>query len=70
MKLVPNAKRIAMRSHSMWAFYWSFIVLAAPELIFYIWQIDTNPRLWYVLGLVLLAYGIIGRLKDQGIGDA
>lgn len=70
MKLIPNWKRIAARSHSMWAFYLSLAALVLPELIFAIWTVDTNPRLWWFVGVTLLAYGIWGRLKDQGIGDA
>ena len=69
MKLIPNAGKVARKSHSMWAFYLSFAALVTPEVIFYIWQIDTNPRLWWFSGVALLAYGIVGRLKDQGIND-
>lgn len=68
MKLVPNAKRIALRSHSMWANYLGILCLVAPELIFWLRGVDTNPRWWWIAGLALIVYGIIGRLKDQGIG--
>lgn len=67
MKLVPNWKTIASRAHSMWAFYASVICLALPEIIFTAWQVDTNPRIWWLAGLTLLIYGILGRLWDQGI---
>ena len=70
MKLIPNWKRIAKRAHSMWALYLSLVALVLPELIFAIWTVDTNPRLWWFVGVALLVYGIWGRLKDQGIGDA
>ncbi|MDR6266531.1 lysozyme [Roseobacter sp. N2S] len=69
MRLIPNAKRIAIRSHSMWANYLGILCLVAPELIFWLFERDTNPRIWWIAGVTLIAYGIFGRLKDQGIGD-
>ncbi|WP_299297462.1 lysozyme [uncultured Tateyamaria sp.] len=70
MKLVRNAKAIAARSHSMWAFYASLICLVLPELIYGTLQIDTNPRVWWLAGIALLIYGVWGRLSDQGIDTA
>lgn len=67
MKPVKNAKRIALRSYSMWANYLGIAALIAPELIFVIWGVDTNPRLWWVSGLALILFGIAGRLIDQGM---
>lgn len=51
----------------MWAFYASFACLLLPEAIFWLFEVDTNPRLWWFLGVALLIYGVIGRLKDQNI---
>lgn len=67
MKLVPNAKRIAMRAHSMWATYLGIICLLAPDVIYLMAERDTNPRIWAIAGLLLLVYGALGRIKDQGI---
>jgi GH24 family phage-related lysozyme (muramidase) len=67
MKLVKDAKRIAMRAHSMWANYLGILCLIAPELIYWLFERDTNPRLWWLAGIALIVYGIFGRLKDQGI---
>jgi GH24 family phage-related lysozyme (muramidase) len=67
MKLIKNWRDVARRAHSMWALYLSAVCLVAPDLIFYFAGIDTSPRLWWVLALALLIYGIWGRLKDQGI---
>lgn len=67
MKLIPNAKRIMLKAHSMWANYLGILCLLAPEAIYYFTQIDTNPRLWWIAGVALIIYGIIGRVKDQGI---
>jgi len=35
--------------------------------VYWLTGIDTNPRFWWVTGLVLIIYGALGRLKDQGI---
>lgn len=70
MKLVKNWKKIAAKSHSMWAFYLSVIFLIAPELIYLMFGRDTNPRVWWIIALACLIYGIFGRLKDQGIDRA
>lgn len=67
MKLVKNAGRIALRAHSMWANYLGILSLLLPEVIFALTGRDTNPRLWFGLGIALIGYGIWGRLKDQGI---
>ncbi len=67
MKLIENWKDVALRGHSMWAFYASFVCLALPEALFYVADIDTNPRIWWCLGLGLFLYGMVFRLVDQGI---
>ncbi|MGR3452866.1 lysozyme [Pseudooceanicola sp.] len=67
MKLIKNWRQIAGRSHSMWAFYLSFLALVLPDAIYLLTGIDTNPRLWWIIGVALLAYGIFGRLKAQNI---
>lgn len=69
MRLVPNAGAILRRAHSMWANYLGVLCLLAPELIFMTTGRDTNPRVWWVLGLALIVYGIIGRVRDQGIDN-
>lgn len=70
MRLIPNWKAIALKSHSMWAAYLGIVVLAAPEVIFLTTGADAvSPYLTGYVGLTLLVYGVIGRLWDQGIGD-
>lgn len=70
MKLVPNARQILVRAHSMWASYLGILCLLAPELLFGVFEVDTNPRIWWLLGIGLILYGILGRVKDQGIDGA
>lgn len=69
MKLIPNWKRIALRSHSMWAVYLGIAVLAIPEALYAFTGRDLSPYGVGYLGLALLVYGGFGRLWDQGIGD-
>jgi GH24 family phage-related lysozyme (muramidase) len=67
LRLIPNARRIAARAHSMWAFYLSLLCLVAPDALYLLRGVDTSPRLWWIAGVGLLIYGIVGRLTDQGI---
>lgn len=67
MKLVNNAGRIALRAHSMWASYLGILCLLVPEAVFWLFERDTNPRLWWFLAIGLILYGTFGRLRDQGI---
>lgn len=70
MKLVKNWKRICLRSHSMWANYLGVAVLVAPEGLYVALEYDVaSPRLWWALGVALIVYGMVGRLKSQGISE-
>jgi len=67
MKLIKNPKEVCLKSYSMWANYLGLFVLILPELIYYFWTIDTNPRLWWFLGVGLIVAATIGRNIDQGM---
>jgi len=67
MKLISNWKDIALNAHSMWAQYLGLSCLTVPEMIYLVFEVDTNPRLWWIAGVLLLVWGIIGRIRDQGI---
>ena len=68
MKLIHNAKQVALRSHSMWAQYLALICLIAPEAAYIALGYDVaSPRLWWGLGVALSIYGVVGRIKDQGL---
>jgi len=67
MRLIPNAGAVARRAFSMWCNYLGILCLIAPELIYLVAEIDTNPRLWFWAGLALIVAGIVGRITDQGI---
>jgi GH24 family phage-related lysozyme (muramidase)/uncharacterized membrane protein len=65
-----NAKKVALKSYSMWANYLGLVALIAPEVIYWMWTIDTNPRLWWFIGVVLIVLGSIGRLINQNISNS
>jgi hypothetical protein len=51
----------------------SFYLLAAlivwPDLIYRIAGLDFSPALYWSLFVLIVLYGISGRLMDQGIDD-
>lgn len=65
MQVIPNARKIALTAYSMWASYLGFLCLILPELIFWAWGIDTNPVVWWFLGVALSLFGMIGRFVVQ-----
>lgn len=67
MRLISNWKEVAVKSHSMWSQFLGLGALITPEVLWYWWQLDTNPLLWFFGGLALIVYGMIGRLVAQGI---
>ncbi|WP_078059248.1 lysozyme [Tropicimonas marinistellae] len=69
MKLVDNWPALVRRAHSVWAQYLAAGALITPELIYYTLQVDTNPRFWWCVALLLTIYGIVGRIVDQGIDN-
>lgn len=65
MQVIPNARKIALTAYSMWASYLGFLCLILPELIFWIWGVDTNPVVWWSFGVGLALFGMIGRFVVQ-----
>jgi hypothetical protein len=67
MKLIENWRAVATKAASMWALYLGLVLLWMSDLIYSVWGIDTNPRLWMLASTVAFIWGIVGRLVDQGI---
>jgi hypothetical protein len=67
MRLVPNARNIALKAVSMWMMYLGFLSLNAPDLIYWLFERDTNPAIWSITGNLIFVAGVIGRLVDQGL---
>lgn len=70
MKLIPNWKRVATKSHSVRAMVVGWIIFNLPDVIYLTTQVDLNPSTFSIMGNALFIYGLVGRLVDQGIGDA
>lgn len=69
MRLIPNARAVLLRAFSMWANYLGFACLVAPELLYRFAGIDTDPKVWWWLGVGLIFAGIVGRIIDQSIDN-
>ena len=67
MKLVPNARRIALGSFSMWSIYLGILLLWVPELLWLFWNVETDPVNMWIAANVLLIGGALGRIIDQGM---
>lgn len=67
MKLIPDAKTVALKSYSMWANYCGIAAILAPDAIYLSTGRDTNPHMWLAIGLGLIIAGIAGRIVSQGI---
>lgn len=67
MKLVENAGKIATRSYSMWSGYLGLGFLVWSEIRFSYWGADSDPAVMWWIGIFLIAFGLAGRLIDQGI---
>lgn len=65
MELVANWREIALKSYAMWAVYLGIVCLFTPELIYWLSGVDTNPRIWWIAGVLLLIFGGFGRLIKQ-----
>ncbi|MBU3262053.1 lysozyme [Roseovarius sp. PS-C2] len=52
----------------MWAVYLGLALLGIPEIFYFFWEMQImSPYISGWGGLLLLAYGGLGRIKDQGI---
>lgn len=63
--LINDAKRITFTAYSMWAFYLFVFVTFLPDLIYWLFEIDTNPKFWTWLQIGLAIFGVGGRLIEQ-----
>lgn len=63
--LDKNWKSISLVSYTAWAFYALAVITAAPDLIFLLSGVDTNPAMWSALQIWIILLGILGRLVLQ-----
>ena len=65
VKLVKDWPRVLLIGYSTYAFYGLALVFLLPDLIYMFAGLDTNPKVWTVLGLMLIVFGAVGRLLQQ-----
>lgn len=65
MKLIPDARRVALTTYSFWAQVLGLLALLLPELRYVVTGRDTDPVLLWWAGVLLLLFGLIGRLVQQ-----
>lgn len=63
--LVKDWSRVMRIGYSTLAFYALAFVTIAPDLIYSLTGIDTNPTVWGRLALIIIVLGLIGRIIDQ-----
>lgn len=63
--ITPDWKFITLKSYTAWAFYALAAITLAPDLIYYIWGVDTNPAIWSALQIWTIVLGIVGRITLQ-----
>ncbi|TDE33180.1 lysozyme [Antarcticimicrobium sediminis] len=60
-----NWRAIVIRSYTAWAFYALAAITLAPDIIYMVSGRDTNPTIWAMLQIWVIALGVIGRLVLQ-----
>ncbi|WP_299296811.1 lysozyme [uncultured Tateyamaria sp.] len=65
MQFVQDARRALTIGYTAWAFYALAAVTLAPDVIYLAFAWDTNPFVWSVLQIVVIAGGIVGRVIQQ-----
>lgn len=65
MPIIDNWKKVLILSISFWAQVAGVLVLIVPELVFVYTGIDTDPNLLWRIAILLLIFGLGGRLIEQ-----
>lgn len=65
IKLVPDWKRVLLLSMSFWAQVIGLLVLIVPEILIASTGRDIDPYLLWWVGVLLLVFGLVGRLFQQ-----
>lgn len=65
LQSVAEWPRILRLSYTAWAFYILALLTIAPDAIFSLTGIDTNPLVWGWLQIGAVLFGLIGRIIEQ-----
>lgn len=60
-----NWRAIALKSYTAWAFYVLAFITIAPDVIYLVFGLDTNPVVWSGLQIWVILLGVVGRLILQ-----
>ncbi|MEE9273139.1 MAG: lysozyme [Robiginitomaculum sp.] len=58
-------KKITLISYTMWAFYALAAITLAPDIVYILFEVDTNPAVWAGLQIAVCFAGVLGRLILQ-----
>lgn len=60
-----NIRQILTIGYTAWAFYVLALLTVLPDVIYLLWEMDTNPAVWSSLQLATIMLGLLGRLMSQ-----
>lgn len=67
MKLIPDWRKIALQSYSMWSIYLGLLCLVLPNMLWGFFEIESDPYMQGWAALILFVGGAVGRLVDQAL---
>ncbi|GLO78481.1 lysozyme [Sulfitobacter pontiacus] len=65
MPIIDNWKHVLFRTYSVWSMYLGLLCLVLPNVLYGVWQIETDPYPTGWAALVFFIAGIVGRVIDQ-----
>lgn len=63
--IVNDWRNLTLKSYTAWAFYILVAITLAPDILYAIFEIDTNPLVWGRLQIAVCVLGLVGRLVLQ-----
>ena len=57
--------KISLQSYTAWAFYVLALITVAPDVIYTVFEVDTNPVVWGRLQIITIIAGLVGRMVLQ-----
>lgn len=68
MALIPNWRRVLLKSWSLWAgAYLPLLILLLPEMLFAVWAVEISPVAVWLAAFVSAGIAPMLRIWDQGL---